>query len=708
VAKLKLPFTLIAYLPYIFFFLSPVYVAAAISLKDESTQTYSFYQISRIETAKLLGSRPYYEFYIPIPTQWEVRELSVSFIVQFSKILNNNSSLTVMIENTPIDTIRLDNKAEQPILWKIKIPENYLHKSVVTLRLVGDMRISNDICSDRENQGNWVTISGNSSVTFNYRPNVLKLDLGQFPFPFIQKNAPYKETICLIVPDTLNAENFSFYFMMANLLSKNASWRGLDFEIKKNSEVKNATSLNPSILIGTPDMIDFSLTGAPSQLRLKGRQWVYPDGSLLKEDAGFIWLTLLKGQPVLVISANSSNGLRTSIDRIHSKSMQFLSANHAFFIATPQPLITDVVPEYQRVSFSELGYQDSVMFGTGESKRLFQFTISPPYKNNAVELVLKYSNSPILQPNRISSLAVLLNNLPINSVEITSGSAEKKEFRVTLPSEYLKIGKNSLTVVFALTMHDEICSRDFLSQVWGTIYEDSYLEFHKSNKPIGNQIKYYAELMDGTVLVTLPEDTSSYANLSFVKALVQFATTLNNATSLKVVTNSSISKANIDMDMVSIVTHQDNSILVSKIKKSFSSLLHNLNRTSSFVLKSINKSLFLNAFDKEQEVGFIGMNLSEKNINHARLMIYGYNAKELEIALLLLNDEFMRDSLSGDLTVSFKNGTYTNLSTTEINTHVKTEMAVSKMSNLTVYLFIGIFLVTIIFVIGFFYLRSGN
>jgi hypothetical protein len=690
------------------FFCTSLFAEGVFLSPDKPVQTFTFYDISKIETAKILGSKPSYDFYIPIPAQWEVDELDLSLVVQFSKILTNASTLTAMVDTVPIDTIKLDAKSQQPILWKIKIPKAYINKKLTTLRLVGDMRISNDVCADRENPGNWITLSGNSSVTYHYQRRITPLSISKFPYPFIQKNTPYLDTISLIFADNLNSENFGFYFMMANALSQNASWRGLEFDISTLSEFIKSSSQYPSIVIGTPALIDFSFIGSPDHMKLTEGHWVHENQTLLSDDEGFLWLTQYKGQVLLVISANTYNGLNSAINAINSKKLHYMSTNSPLYIAKSQTVFIKGIPKFQKVSFNELGFQDSVVFGTGESQRVFQFNLPHDYVNNPVKLILKYSNSPFIQRNRVSSMTVSINDVPIGGVVIKPDSAQKKTFEIELPIDDLKIGKNTLTVTFTLTMHEEICSRDYLSQVWGTIYADSYFEFYKSDEPAKNQLKDYPQFIDGNVVVNLPNDPAVYGDKQLLNALIQFSTTLNYAANLKVASNDFILKNKSSRDIVSFATHLDNPAVVSNIKKSFTKLTTNLNRTSSFVLKTIDNSIFANAFNKEQGVGFAGINLSEINGNTSHLMVYGYSAKDLGIVLTLLNTEYKRQTLSGDLVVSFQNGTYTNLSTEDINTHVQTEVAVERMSRIAVIVFICIFFALVLFVALFFYWRNRN
>lgn len=91
-------------------------------------QTYTLNQISKINTGILEGRKPSYTFYIPIPSQWEVLNIDLNLIIQFSPLLLNSSSLTLMVGDLPIDSIKLDKAVSQPILWRVSIPKALIQK----------------------------------------------------------------------------------------------------------------------------------------------------------------------------------------------------------------------------------------------------------------------------------------------------------------------------------------------------------------------------------------------------------------------------------------------------------------------------------------------------------------------------------------------------------------------------------------------------
>lgn len=650
-----------------------------------SAETFTLNQLSKIDTAVLEGNRPSYTFYIPVPDQWQVNAIDLSLVVEFSPLLLNSSSLTLMVGDTPLGSIKLDNTKEQPLLWKITIPKAYITKKMTTVRLIGYMKLSEDVCQDIENQGNWITLSGNSSITYSYLNKQAGWSLMEFPYPFIHKDAPFSDKVSFYLPEKIGVADFGPYFKFANLLAKEASWRGVDIDIEDLNELPVSGPIFPSVIIGTPETVDFSLLGSPEQLQLKNGTWLNNDGTPLSNDKGFIWLRRLGQQPVLIISANSKKGLATAVESINSNRMHFTVTNTSFFIAQPQSVSAIVkVRNKTNISFRDMGYKDNVVLGAGQSQVNYEFNLPAQFASNPVKLVLNYSHSPFLQKDKASTMSVLVNGFPIDGVLLQADSAQTNAFELELPPKQLQLGKNTLTITFNLMLSGAFCSRDYLSQAWGTIYDNSHLQFNYSDTPLRDQIKSYPALMEGEVFVGLPDNPEVYQDKQLVKDIIDFAMMLDKSSSLSVI-DTKLLKGEIGQhNLVYFGTGITDSLVIDSLKETLTSLIDNLNATSNPTLKGIDKSIFINAFQKRQDIGFVGINSRASQKEFTQLVLYGFTPKELSLAAGLLNNKYKLGFLSGNLAVSFQNGTFTSLSSNEVQEHVQKEIAMERVSRLTI------------------------
>ena len=657
-----------------------------------STETFTLNQLSKIDTAVLEGHKRSYTFYIPVPDQWQVNSIDLSLIIEFSPLLLNSSSLTLMVGDTPLDSIKLDSTKEQPILWKIAIPKAYITKKMTTIHVVGYMKLSEKVCQDIENQSNWVTLSGNSSITYSYIKKQAGWSLMEFPYPFIHKDAPFIDKVSFYLPALIGVTDFAPYFKFANLLAKEASWRGVEIDIKNLKELPASGPTFPSVIISTPEALDFSLLGSPELIQLKNGTWLKNDGTPLSDDEGFIWLRRIGQQPVLIISANSKKGLPTAVESINSNQMYFTITNTSFFIAKPQSVSAlGKVRNKTNISFHDMGYKDNVVFGTGQSQLSYDFNLPAQFTNNPVKLSLNYSHSPFLQKDKASTMSVLVNGFPIDGVVLKANSAQTNVFELELPQKQLQLGKNTLTITFNLMLSEAFCSRDFLSQAWGTIYDNSNLQFYQSDNPNRDQIKSYRDLMQGEVFVGLPDKPEVYEDKQLVKDMINFAMMLDKSASVNVIDTKSLKGEINQHNLVYFGTGITDTPVIDSLKGTLKSLVDNLNATSNRTLRGIDASIFINTFQKRQDIGFVSINSVGAQKDFTQLVLYGFTPKELSLATGLLNNTYKIGILSGNLAVSFQNGTFTSLSSNEIQEHVQKEIAMERVSRLTIsYILYGV------------------
>jgi len=561
---------------------------------------------------------------------------------------------------------------------------------MTTVRLIGYMKLSEDVCQDIENHGNWVTLSGNSSITYNYLNKQAGWSLMEFPYPFIHKDAPFIDKVSFYLPAKIGVADFAPYFKFANLLAKEASWRGVEIDIENLNELPAAGPTFPSIIMGTPETVDFSLLGSPEPLQLKNGTWLKNDGVPLGDDKGFIWLRHLGRQPVLIISANSKKGLATAVESINSNYMHFMATDTSFFIVQPVSTSANKARNKTNISFRDMGYKDNVVFGSGQSQLNYEFNLPAQFTNKSVNLVLNYSHSPFLQKDKASTMSVLVNEFPIDGVLLQADSAQTNVFKLELPQKQLRLGKNTLTITFNLMLPGDFCSRDYLSQAWGTIYDNSHLQFYQSDNPLRDQIKSYPALMEGEVFVGLPDNPEVFEDKQLVKNMIDFAVMLDKSSSVNVMDTKSLKGEIGQHNLVYFATGITDSPVIDTLKGTLTSLTDNLNATSNPSLWDIDRSIFINAFQKRQDVGFVGINLMGSQKNFTQLVLYGFTPKELSLAVELLNDTYKLGFLSGNLAVSFQNGTFTSLSSNEIQEHVQREISMERVSRLTIsYLLYG-------------------
>ena len=659
-------------------FLSP-------AIGQQLSQTYTLNELSKIDNAVIQGRNPSYTFYVPTPADWQVGGINLDLKIHASSILLPSSTLTLMVDNTPIDSTHINKDGQDFFSWQISIPKSLLDDELTTLTLVGYQSVGNDRCQDIRNDGNWVSISGQSTITYQYELKDKTHKLADFPFPFIQKQSPEPDKIALLLPKKLGADSFIPYLQIANILSKQANWRGLSFVlINKTTPLSSiiADIQNNAILIAEPSELNLSDIQLPGSFAIKNQLWYQNNGEKIDEKRGLIFLIKNPANPnlsILVISANSHVGIESALKALNRNTVKYL-ADHDQYYLTPNLENNDYQKKHKRsISFKELGYEDQVVQGDGQQTLNFDFIIPSKFKNGQVILDLLYSFSPFVDKENPSYMMIKLNGLPLDGVKLKPGDARQRLLEVKLPREQVKPGKNNLEIVFDLRLPEKYCAKAYTSLAWGTIYRDSYINFTPRQSDPGLSIKNYPYYMDNTVILAIPTQENLYQNSTFLKELLSLASSFKYSQKLGVLKNTQISQTPKNAGLIYITYGENTSSVLDQMKREFNKLSKSLNITSDNTLRAIDGNLLNNAFKKQQEAGFVA--ITEENLSHPNIFIYGYAPEEMKLALSLLNDSFKLESLSGDIAIAFKNGTYTNLSSHDIHQQIEKEVKLEKISN---------------------------
>ncbi|MCC5792353.1 MAG: cellulose biosynthesis cyclic di-GMP-binding regulatory protein BcsB [Legionellaceae bacterium] len=670
------------------------------------SQTYTLEDITKVKTVVLEGRTPSYSLYLPLNPQWQVDEIRLQLDVRYSEILRSTSSVTVLVNNTPLDTLPLNKAGTQLRSWDITIPQSMMkHASdIITISLVAYLNVSDDVCADLENKGNWVTIAGSSRVTYDYQYRDAVFALKDFPQPFINQQALAADKISLLLPATLSLEHFAPYLKVAHTLAQKAGWRGVDFELVAFEDFDRLPN-TPSILIGTADTFDFNPLSKSIPLRYEQRQWMQDDGSPLADDTGFIALIPHTKNPasvLMVVSANQPAGLENVLDNLSYGALSSQAVLPDFYMASAPEKQMPLNSTTSMVTLSHLGYQDRVVYGDGQGILSYQFHIDDNHAGAPLELVLEYSHSPFLSGSEPSYMSVIINHIPLDGVFLSPGEAQKSQVKMVIPATQLQLGKNQLEVKFDLHLQNKTCSRYQLGYAWGTVYGNSYLTFGQAQRRSEMPLKAYPYIMNGQVLLGLPAENRFYQDKEVQQQLLQLVSSLQESKTLSIVANHTLPEAAKDYNLIFLGTHLDNMALAKHLASLFSTLVNHLVITSNKVFQSIDQSLFEHAFERDQQVGFIGMFPSPVHANRAAMVLYGHNKKDLLLTLALINDAYKRNSLSANLAVAFENGSYTALSTEDIHQQVTAEiqqkLAAERSLRMALWigLGIGLFVLTLI------------
>lgn len=206
--------------------------------------------------------------------------------------------------------------------------------------------------------------------------------------------------------------------------------------------------------------------------------------------------------------------------------------------------LQNVVIPREATTFNTLGYRTTTLQGIKPGSTSIQFNAPADYKAkkgdlSSVKLHFAYAGGIRAD----STMVVKLNDQFVNSVPLNNPDGQEfTKFDVTLPSEYILPGKNSLVFEPVFMASKEKCGMIRDEHMNLTVFEDSTLSLSKpSGKPVAPDLQRFAKAFwphaSTTNPVTLVVQNGSPESVQTMTQLVgQMATQLNHPIEVNVTT----------------------------------------------------------------------------------------------------------------------------------------------------------------------------
>lgn len=174
------------------------------------------------EDITLQGLTDSIEMYYEVPVAGVKKGSYLKLNIQYSRLLLNDSTITVLIDDVPVDSVKLDVRKSNMQL-KVPLEGHAVSQGFHRITIVFYGHISEHECTNEENPANWLTIAKDSHLYLNvdetHQPN---LALNNYPYPFIQifQEEPVQSTI--VIPDNASLSIVKAALTLANYLSEQA------------------------------------------------------------------------------------------------------------------------------------------------------------------------------------------------------------------------------------------------------------------------------------------------------------------------------------------------------------------------------------------------------------------------------------------------------------------------------------------------------
>jgi hypothetical protein len=609
------------------------------SQNTNASKTYTFKQLKWDDSSKLKGSQATATFYLPILKQWKYTGAKLRLIISHSPLLQDDSSLTLQINNEPVSTLLLNKTNAESGVWYIDIPASAFNGDWLALNFISSLRITADLCKDNDNPGNWAYISPDSALTINYAKIPFTMGLNQLPYPFIYKNQFEPSTSLLVLPQNFSATELESALRVMRALGAQLNYNYIDLSVTTVEALTEQQKQNNNLI----------LLGRSEQLSsLRSYTKVTNQGQA--PDTGVISLeTSPWNQTNALLTITGETDLAVEKAAIAFSNPQFSKlANDKIALVPEAPKISKQEEQSHSknntpVTLKELGYEDQTALGMGLSS--LSYTFSLPNNKMPENLILKtiLSHSSFSKVDH-SMLTVAINGVRQASTFLTSSNENNASWPITIPQNSLNPGKNTLTYTFDLHLPMVgDCAPRYNYEAWGVIHSTTSLTTKFSTLVPRISLGYFPLAFSDTTLIIIPDkldipQLNAFAQLALkLGALLGYEHPFFTVLSANKVDPSVLAK----QSNILIGTTQNNPWITKAMAKSSFKIEGN----KVILYDKKNKLSLVN----NEPVAVVELMNSPWNYDKNTLLITGTYANNVASAMSLLTDDKLRPQLTGNV-----------------------------------------------------------
>ena len=549
------------------------------------------------------------------------------------------STLTVELNDHVLDIVQLTVEIDTRGQVRVDIPAEYLqtgrNKLVVSLEAVWDPCRRDTLPVD-------ATLHSEGFLHLEYGVVPREPDLSEYPVPFYERTFE-PSVVYFVLPDVPTPRDITVAATIAAGLGRRSEG---EIEIRSvmppelSAEILENYNL---IAIGRPGTNTFI-----SQLSLP----LSLAGANVTDEYGILQEITSPWNPrrmVLVVTGATDGGMAKAGMALN-RQVSFPGFKGQTAIA--EELVDIPGEEVETIAvdqtFEDLGYGDTVVYGTRPTTERFYFYLPRAWQmSESPSLQLFFTHSDILT-GTVSTLDVRLNGVPVASTLLDRSNAQDGSLEVELFSWLLQSGSNRVEVVVDMSTGVDECLYWTSHQAWTVIGRSSFLHLPYEQLPmtldLANLFWPFTDEPDlGDTYVVLPE-TMSQAEQDVLLNLSARLGTVARGKNIVLQTGQA--------DALSSELKRTNHIVAIGLP-SANPFIREVNDflPQPFLPDSDEPTQIHNlaviAFDPQRSIGFVQLLASPWNPDKACLVITGTDSEGVMAAFDLLVNQ--AESLEGDL-----------------------------------------------------------
>nr|WGD86204.1 cellulose biosynthesis cyclic di-GMP-binding regulatory protein BcsB [Bacillus subtilis] len=479
------------------------------SLLGKSSQEQAKQQVLTSELITLYGSKDSAELTYQIPAGASSGNQQLVIEYEASNLLISPSSLTVVIDDEPVKTLKLDGDSKRKTvklnLNKSQSAQGYHN---VSLKFYGVMK--EGVCVRQDTSGNWIKIYPDSRLTLADSSEAKGTSLDHYPYPFAQSGNTAEET-AIVIPDNPSSAEIEAAVKTEGYLKTVDS--SVSIAYVTESELKKIDK--PTIVIGVDKHWNGKVKKLLKQagLQAKGENLLLAERVLKAEG---------KQQPVLFAQAASEDALTKKISVMTDQTYTGQLSGDTLSISKLQQTEKK---ESDKLTLENFGAGDITIGADKTSSAHYFYPASAVLdENQSAKLSLKLKKSETIQAStaenesasQAAELKVMIKRYQPHSVRLDELGKEDKNgfYHVTVKVDPKLLQKNRyIDIQFVTTglKENNPCNTTD-EEKWVFIDKNSTLSYAiKGMSPSADFQEWslpYAGNQDQTTLIVLPDTVS--------------------------------------------------------------------------------------------------------------------------------------------------------------------------------------------------------
>ncbi|WFA92619.1 cellulose biosynthesis cyclic di-GMP-binding regulatory protein BcsB [Bacillus subtilis] len=478
------------------------------SLLGKSSQEQAKQQVLTSELITLYGSKDSAELTYQIPAGASSGNQQLVIEYEASNLLISPSSLTAVIDDEPVKTLKLDGDSKRKtVKLNLKKSQSAQGYHNVSLKFYGVMK--EGVCVRQDTSGNWIKIYPDSRLTLADSSEAKGTSLDHYPYPFAQSGNTAEET-AIVIPDNPSSAEIEAAVKTEGYLKTVDS--SVSIAYVTESEVKKIDK--PTIVIGVDKHWNGKVKKLLKQagLQAKGENLLLAERVLKAEG---------KQQPVLFAQAASEDALTKKISVMTDQTYTGQLSGDTLSISKLQQTEKK---ESDKLTLENFGAGDITIGADKTSSAHYFYPASAVLdENQSAKLSLKLKKSETIQAStaenesasQAAELKVMINGQP-HSVRLDELGKEDKNgfYHVTVKVDPKLLQKNRyIDIQFVTTglKENNPCNTTD-EEKWVFIDKNSTLSYAiKGMSPSADFQEWplpYAGNQDQTTLIVLPDTVS--------------------------------------------------------------------------------------------------------------------------------------------------------------------------------------------------------